>query len=368
MQVRERTIRQVKMTRMVWVVVVPMLTACEKSDRSYSLLSEAQSFQQSPTVVDNKLDILFVVDNSGSMRAFQQRLANNFNSFIQNFVTKNYDYHIAVTASDAYLAGANFRNNPVYSRFKRPSATPNFPIISSTTPNPIAAFIANTDAVGDTGSGDERAFSSFKAALENTSNAGFLRPGAFLSVIILSDEDDFSDPNRPEGGWRFGGVADHSYTNPGLETIESYLSYLDQLTGTTDPELRRYNVNAVTVADEACLTSHREKTSVTIIGDRYIDMATATDGVVADLCSPDYSASLIKIQEKIAEKSLELVLNRAPIETTIRVWVNDQEVVPDSINGWTYHASTNSIRFHGTAQPSQGANILVTYDPVAPKQ
>ncbi len=40
-------------------------------------------------------------------------------------------------------------------------------------------------------------------------------------MIILSDEDDFSDMTRPEYSWTIrNGKADQSYSNPTLETVD----------------------------------------------------------------------------------------------------------------------------------------------------
>lgn len=345
-----------------------LILACDKGDRSYSLLSDSNQFQQDPNeVVNNKVDILFVVDNSGSMAAFQTNLANNFSSFMQNFIGKGYDFHIGVTTSDAYLAASQFDNNPNLAKLKDGSSThTGFPVIDQNTPN-IASVFSTNAKVGDNGSGDERAFSSFKAALNSSLNSSFRRQGAFLAIIILSDEDDFSDSTRPEGSWTLrGGVADHSYTNSHLETVNSYVSYLDTLTGTTDPNLRKYNVSAVAVIDNNCLTAHKRDTTETIIGQRYISLANATGGVLADLCSPSYATALTQIQQKIVELSTQFVLSRVPDPASIRVWVDGASVPNDATNGWTYVSSSNSVVFHGTAIPEQGASINVTFDPVAP--
>lgn len=338
-----------------------MLAACDKSERSYSLLSDSQQFEQNPgTVVQNKVDILWVVDNSGSMRPFQQNLATNFASFMTNFVGKGYDFHMAVTTSDAYLAGARWRNNPAYSRFKDgTSVKTGIRIIDMFTDNPVGVFAINAD-VDDRGSGDERAFSSFKAALENPQNASFRRDDAFLAIIILSDEDDFSNPNRGEGSG-----TNHNYNNSGLETVDSYVQYLDNYTLTTDPNLRRYNVSAVTVKDTACYNQQRSFGA--IIGQRYIELVNKTGGILADLCSPNYAPELDQIQAKIVELSTQFVLNREPIPETIRVWVDGLSVPESATDGWTYVASSNSIVFHGSAIPAQGALINVVFDPVAPK-
>src|SRR5205085_9381823 len=63
-----------------------------------------RSFKQNNAVFNNQIDILWVVDNSGSMNPYQTNLTNNFSSFINNFQNKGYDFHISVTTSDTFKA------------------------------------------------------------------------------------------------------------------------------------------------------------------------------------------------------------------------------------------------------------------------
>ena len=342
-----------------------LLSACDKTGSAFSVGSTSQSFQQSSqSVVQKKIDILWVVDNSASMGPFQQKLVTNFNSFIQDFVKKGYDFHIAVTTTEAYLSGGFYTSNLSYSAFKDGTGTTHtgFSIIDPTTPNIVSTFTTNATQ-GDQGSGDENAFSSIKAAFQNPANASFLRPDSFLGVIILSDEDDFSDPSRQQYSWSFGGIPDHDYMNPGLETVDSYVNYLDLLTHSTSPTSRKYNVSAVTVLDSTCLNSHKVQSATTIIGQRYMDLVTKTGGVLGDICSADYATSLIQIQQKIIELSTQFFLSRMPIPSSIRIVVDNVLIAQDATNGWTYNSTNNSISFHGTAVPKQGAAISVRFDP-----
>jgi hypothetical protein len=344
------------------------LSSCGHGGSSYSLLADSQNFNQNVATINNKVDILWVVDNSSSMTPLQNNLVSNFGSFIKNFQAKGYDFRIAVTSSDAYLANKAFNNNPAYSKFKDGggSAHTGIFVIDPSTPNITSTFVTNA-SIGQNGSGDERVFSSFKEALLDPQNAGFLRPDSFLSVIILSDEDDFSDPTRREGSWLYqGGVADHSYTNPNLETVDSYVSFLDQLTQTTDVN-RRYNVSAITVLDNTCLKSHAPMAPSTIIGQRYIDLANKTNGVLGSICDSSYANALQAIQQRILELSTQFPLGRQPVESTIKVVVAGVSVANDATNGWTYVTSSNSIMFHGSAVPAQGASIQVNFDPVGVK-
>ncbi|HEX4925726.1 MAG TPA: hypothetical protein VFV50_16655 [Bdellovibrionales bacterium] len=333
------------------------LAACGEEKPTFSLLPDKNVFQQSDGAFNNKLDILWVIDNSGSMQPYQDNLVANFNAFITDFATKGYDFQIAVTASDAWRAP--FASQPLLAKFRdgtdATSHTGVF-VINPTTPNLINVFNINARQ-GTAGTGDERAFQSFKEALNSNLNAGFLRPDSFLAVIILSDEDDFSH----DGGNHIN--RDYSYAN--LHSIGHYVSYLDTLTGTTGAN-RRYSVSAMAILDDACRTDPATHPGA-IIGLRYMQLVDATGGVKGSLCSPSFSDELDKIQQKIAELSTQFYLNRAPRPETIRVYVNGVEIPQSDTNGWSYHADANSIRFHGSAIPPQGATISIDFDPMTIK-
>ena len=249
---------------LIAVISMQFFVACGKDSPSFSLLPGGQTFKQNKDAFNNQLDILWVVDNSGSMGPFQTNLANNFNSFINDFQKKGYDYRISVTTSDAYRAAAGFANNPTIAKFKDGLTThTGVFVILPTTSDVIGTFVTNA-IVGSTGNPDERVFSSMRESLNSTLNAGFLRPQSFLAVVILSDEDDFSGASRCAGC-----TPDHSYTATTLDTVQSYVTYLDQLTQSTAPS-RRYNVSSITVLDDACRAQHAVQSASTIIGQRYI--------------------------------------------------------------------------------------------------
>jgi hypothetical protein len=341
-----------------------VLTGCGSNSSTYSILPAAQTFQQSVSTTNDKMDLLWVIDNSSSMSPLQTNLTNNFDSFISQFQTKGYDFHSAVTTTDAYKAGAAFSNNAALSVFKdgaNGTHTGIFDILS-TTPNLINIFVTNANQ-GDVGSGDERAFSSFQAALNNPTNAGFLRPNSFLAVIILSDEDDFSDPTRPEDSWLSrNGIPDHDYSDPGLLPVSTYVSYLDTLTNTTGAT-RRWSASAITVLDNTCLQSHVAQSPSSIIGQRYIALANASGGVLGSICDTSYATALTAIQENIIELGTQFYLTRTPVQSSITVAISGVSIPEDATNGWTYNATSNSIIFHGTAVPAAGAAIAVNFDP-----
>ena len=337
------------------LVFLALLCACAEDQPTFTLLSEKNVFQQSSATLDNRVDVLWVIDNSGSMLDLQNNVAGNFNSFIQSFVEKGYDFQIAVTVTDAWRAET--LNNPILAKFRdgtdQTSHTGVF-IIDPNTPDVIDTFMVNM-IQGASGSGDERAFESMKLALSSDLNQGFPRENSYLAVIIVSDEDDFS--------WSGAEYLSRDYDDPRLEPVSNYVSFLDELTGSTEA-VRNYSVSAIAIWDEDCLAYNMPWG---ITGQRYGEMVEATDGVKGDVCSESFAQTLETIQTRIIELSTQFFLSRLPIVETIVVRVNGVVVPQDATNGWTYHADTNSIRFHGSFVPPQGATIEIDFDPLTIK-
>ncbi len=359
----------------------------------FSIGQTSQSFTQKAGSVKNAIDVLWVVDNSSSMAPLQANLTSNFNSFISNFEALGYDFHMAVTTTDSYKSEANFSNDPTLAKFGDGiGPTSGIFVILSTTPNLGSVFVTNA-TTGINGSGDERAFSSMRDALNSPLNAGFLRTNSFLAVVILSDEDDFSNATRLEGSWGNDTSTDHCYYDAKMDavattpysgpdhvtnctqlnpktppdSVASYESYLDNLTQSTGTS-RRYNVNAITVLDSGCQATHAAVSPdsfVTIVGQRYIQMSNDTNGVTGSICDSSYASALSKISNQITVLSTQFFLSRIPQINTIMVLVNGVIINRDPANGWTYNSASNSIQFHGSATPPQNAQISVNFTPVS---
>lgn len=170
------------------------------------------------TVICNKMDILFVIDNSGSMGEEQANLASNFPKFIEvlnDFRAENgeaLDYRIGITTTS------------VSASLQQPAIIPGFPPTTvpitgddgrllqaascgmkgkwiSSTDGDVANTFACAAKVGTEGSGIEMHFKAVDLALTDRvgdgSNAGFLRDDALLAVVMLSDEDDCSHVQDP---------------------------------------------------------------------------------------------------------------------------------------------------------------------------
>ncbi|MFZ4403879.1 MAG: hypothetical protein ACOYOK_07235 [Pseudobdellovibrionaceae bacterium] len=343
------------------------LTACDKTADSFSLLPESNTYTQSSSYAPRKIDILWVVDNSGSMATSQNNLATNFSSFINRFQENNYDFHMAVASTDAWEK--KFNSNSTKSRIRDGGLVSISPtnvtthsgvfVMDPTTVGLTSTFITNI-TLGVYGNGDERAFESIRQTLNDTWNSSFRRTDAFLSVIIVSDEDDFSHSTNS---------LNESYNNAGLSPVSDYVTYLDTLTNSKPGSAKNYSVNAIAIWDNTCRATLTANDSFggRKIATRYGQLADATSGIKASLCS-NFGTSLQIITDSILELSNTFKLNRVPVESTIRILVNGASVSQSSSNGWTYDSTTNSIVFHGAAVPPADASIVINFDPATVKE
>jgi hypothetical protein len=153
-----------------------------------------------------KVDILFVMDNSGSMKQIQKNVANNINQFVHYFVQNPViDFHVAVTVNwdhhtEKFLAthtegpGALKPIPGLHRRFLKrddPNLVPKLKQILE----------VGTLSLKDGGPEHEAFFSPIVGALEksqkNQVNEGFIRPEAHLVVIMITDADDMTQNLSP---------------------------------------------------------------------------------------------------------------------------------------------------------------------------
>lgn len=326
------------------------LAACGSGGASYSLIPEDNAFRQTTTTIKGKLDILWMIDNSGSMQSSQDALAAAFPDWIDNFDSRGYDYRLAVGATDAWRTIFSPTTN--YSRFRDggvSSARSGVFVIDNLTVDPRGAFAMNA-RIGTAGSGDERAFQSIQATLDNTWNPAFLRSDSKLHIVILSDEEDTSHDT----------TAAKSYTDSSLHPVSRYVTYLNNKTGGAGGD--RYFVHSISTKTTACSNALGGRPA----GQRYMDLAALTGGKTFSLCD-DFAVSMADLGNNIqVGVTNTFPLEREPIVDTIVVRLNGSSV-PQGNPGWTYDAASNSITMHGAFAPQPNDLVNIGYDPASLK-
>ncbi|HMG20556.1 MAG TPA: hypothetical protein VK607_04535, partial [Kofleriaceae bacterium] len=172
-----------------------------------------------PVNVNRDVDLLFLIDDSPSMKDKQNNLADNFKEFIN--VLKQIpgglpNVHIGITTSDVGTKGAldtmpgpavpplgmggcsGVGKNGNLQTYGAPVTGVFISAISGQMPNFTGdltdVFSSMAKGVEAKGCGFEQHLEAIKLALQpsNPANVGFLRKDAYLAVIIIADEDDCS--------------------------------------------------------------------------------------------------------------------------------------------------------------------------------
>ncbi len=310
-----------------------------------------------------KVDILWIVDNSGSMQEEQQYLGANFRSFIQALDEAGTNFQTAVTstgvcstslptnlADRACPSGNNSSSAHHRGRF---IGTAGQQVIKYTDSDMESRFLQYAN-VGINGSGFEHGLWGAKLALDrvaNGSNDPLIRDDAFLAVVVVSDEED--------DGIGLGMTdfyTGRNFINDGVTSFRwdhnQMIQHLNQVKGKN-----KFSISTITGTRNAngnlCSAAHSQPQEE---GTQYINAAEATGGIVQSICESDWSESLTKIGLDLNAQITQIVLKDTPIQGTIKVKVNSVEV-----SDWDWISGNNAIKFHADAIPSEGDNIEVSY-------
>lgn len=283
---------------------------------------------QRPTV-----DVLWVIDDSGSMGDEQDDLANNFNSFISTAVSLDTDYHIGVVATDveSEWAGKLYHCNDS-NRFIRDSQP------AGQQEAQFRCWVKTADFDRPHSDGQEAPLQAARMALDYPNvddyNAGFLRDEATLYVILVTDEPDQS--NGP---------------------YELYVDFFQNLKGVGNPDL--LNISAISgPPPDGCATAAENPYD--------FDAVNAVGGEFRSICTADWSDLINDLGLDVFNARRQFPLDRPATASTIEVRVCDlggncAAVGQDATSGWTFDAAANAVVFNGTAVPGPGETVEVEY-------
>lgn len=262
-----------------------------------------------------KVDILWVVDDSGSMSDEQNSLARNFEMFIGEFIQKDVDFKMAITTTDA-TSRQNGKWNCNPDLLDKQSADKS-----------ESKFIRDFQRcikVGTRGSGYEKGLhtaESFFNRYETPSNKTFLREDAFLVIVFVSDEEDQSK-----------------------KASDDYLNFYRSL----KKDEGKLKVFSIVTKEKV----NRWET----VGNRYLNVSEKTGGSTADI-KEDFYYVLRDMGGKIVDLLDKFALARIPATSDIEVKVNGTI----QTEGYELDQQTGSVSFLSGYVPEQGAQIEITY-------
>jgi hypothetical protein len=279
-------------------------------------------------VVVPKADILWVIDNSCSMKDEQDELALNFPEFMSFFLNSGLDYHIGVVSTDFTLRSDFQTIPPLYIPGGKLQSTPYGTLwIDNYTPNPEASF-ADMATLGTNGSSVEMGLATSFYALEmykDTVNYGFVRDDASLHTIVISDEQD--------------------YTPSTVISLDEYKSWYQNKK--TDPIEETFS----SIVTQVGFTT----------GWNYKEVTAEVGGIIWDITRDDWSTVLSLLGLQASSTRTEYFLSRVPVVSTIDVKVETPDgVTIDIMSDWSYEPSRNSIILTDYV-PEPLETVVITY-------
>ncbi|NRA68130.1 MAG: VWA domain-containing protein [Pseudobacteriovorax sp.] len=269
------------------------------------------------------VDVIYVIDDSGSMSPYQEAMSANFTKFIQSFEGTDLDFHFSVisTSQSGGRCPDGLMNNSHTNLTAAAMATDS------------AAFVADFQAavqIGSEGSGDEMGLWNLKRHIERfgpESGRPYHREFAQTVVVYLSDELDHSatspaasEPETVETGT----VSDEDNAATALE----YLSYYKEALG--KEEIKFFAI-----------------TSAGLNTVRWNTLVSETGGVSASI-DEDFALTLESLSSFVTDQSVfNLVyMEKAPkVDEFMEVIVNG-ELLP--VDNWKYFHSNQLIMIDKT--------------------
>jgi hypothetical protein len=310
------------------------------------------------------VDLLFVVDSSGSMGDEQEALVEGFEALLAAASTWQVDFQIGVVTTDVGENG----------HIRRPFANNAWPW----------SFAASA-AVGTGGSGDERGLQTAWMALQpnllydpgipcsagcpsgtsciegqcGAANRGFIREGALLALVWVSDEDEHACETPVDDFVDFFA----SLKPPGF--LKTYGIIGDAPT----PELPFGGCGGGATPCPACDTECYQPgggpKSGAEAGVRYHDAIAALGGTTFSICAFGNESGpsiLEQLGNDAFKPNQRFRLSEPPAPGTIEVLVNGFPCE----SGWSYDETTRDLVFalDSVCFPGPGASVVVRYDAV----
>jgi hypothetical protein len=275
-------------TTTLLLAALAALPGCGCNPPPADAVQDCHASQAVPDLVQT--DILFVVDDSGSMQEEQTNLRNNLAAFIDALVASPVENDFRVGVTSTAVEGFTTNGTTAQAYGAGPAAGTPYPdgalvavrqraggavtpgdLVYDLAANPgtlgwggarildkgdgspaaLAALARDFKAnvlLGVDGSGKEQPFRAARLALTDRladANAGFLRPGARLAIIFVTDEDDCSDtadPQRSMTNDQCHAAGRKFATPPLMDQVADFAAFLF---GPIDGELRDVVVGVI---------------------------------------------------------------------------------------------------------------------------
>lgn len=345
------------------------ITACSDTE-----FTKTDTTQQRYTVNVGQVDILFVVDNSGSMSTEQRRMANSFPNFVQGLDLAGLDYRIGIITTDIMP-----ENHPDYNgealRNGNLLQFPNGDYYLTPSTRNIETEFANTVQRQETldcensnyticPSDDERGIYAARiAVLENKKD--FFRENGHLALVFLSDEDvrgfgvssDQYPYRMPEPKDYPENLLSVIETKLGANTdVSAHAIVADSLSCVNQQRGQGGNANIHGALGSFYMSMTGPLNQSIIDGTPGVTMASfaggqLVQGTIGSICASDYVSELGSIKAVLSKtKSSERL--RCPL-----IAASDIDVRIDSGYTWELNSNMDEITFTPALPPGKSFKL-----------
>lgn len=295
-------------------LILTFILGCQADPSAHKLPKPSKVFVDKSVkdTYNPAVDILFIIDDSGSMGTFQQRLARNSGLFIEKFFNAKFiDYHIGVTTSD--VSGMGYGKDGKLESFSGKK----FVTRDMDDGEEVLGELFN---VGVTGAAVEKFLSvpqmTFSKQYLKTHNKGFYRDDAHLVIFVITDTEDQSNVS-PE---------------------EAYKFLVDLKKG--DERKVHYAGAIVTIEKERCEGESDQPVPLKL---RKMINSFQSRGYIFNICKSNYGEDLARVATAVVESVSTIYLDNLPDVSTLKVSYGGKPLANDA-SGWTYDFSLNAIR------------------------
>lgn len=247
------------------------------------------------------VDVVFAIDTSGSMTDETTALNQNLASFLRNFINNNVDTRVTVVGESAVA--------PIPGM-----SVPTIQIPPELPKDRIAQFVSMVDS--------HDAIGVLNQFFASPAKPLALRPDGILEIVVISDDN----------GKRPGNLA--------VDFVK--------------PQARAVHFNGIIGVSE----TSTEACDIANVGTEYQTLATQTQGLIFDLCSPDWTKLLNELSSAIVSRAGQGFMVTKDIDLSKAVTVN--------MNGQALDASQFEVVGRSVVikiELPAGATVTVSYYP-----
>ena len=336
--------------------------------------SDSDTVECDPFILDRNpvADIIWVVDDSGSMNDNRKDIVNNANEFFSRAVKSGLDFRMAVTGVADPNDFMPLQPKPVVGKFcgKQMPAEDLFPPFDDGGPDRFLApgeqaifkSCVNNPPYNEGGSEYVLAHALEGVRRHLPRKAGDptrIRPGASLALILATDEI-----SKELKGGSYLGKSGPDLSGQMSCTLPA--SVQSQVNAYLGPWLALFTGKDATYGKDAKAMVHliggvcNATCTTAEVGHGYFELVKATGGITADICQKSLGTTLQIIIDTITGAASPAVLQYVPVSASLAVAVDNTQLQRSRVKGFDYVGFSNSLVFVGVPI-TKGSQVVASY-------